>query len=263
MPTWLSSTSPVLVERAALVIILLVATFFRAHLFDAAPPGLQHDEIFGANFAQEVLDGRWPVFFDPNGGEEALFPYLAALSILLLGHNFAALRMVSFVCGILSLALGYTLTRFLWGRRVALLTTALLAVSFWHIFDSRVALRPITLLMMALAAFYFFWLGLRRGGIAPFALAGVFLGGSFYTYTSGFLVPVTVVLFVVLYLLPFHRQLLVERWRGVVLALAVALLIFVPMAYHVYTHPLASTARARDLGDHLGLLLVGQPGPIA
>lgn len=262
MPTWLSSTSPVLVERAALVIILLVATFFRAHLFDAAPPGLQHDEIFGANFAQEVLDGRWPVFFDPNGGEEALFPYLAALSILLLGHNFAALRMVSFVCGILSLALGYTLTRFLWGRRVALLTTALLAVSFWHIFDSRVALRPITLLMMALAAFYFFWLGLRRGGIAPFALAGVFLGGSFYTYTSGFLVPVTVVLFVVLYLLPFHRQLLVERWRGVVLALAVALLIFVPMAYHVYTHPLASTARARDLGDHLGLLLVGQPGPI-
>lgn len=256
------SAFSILAERAALVIILLVATFFRANLFEAAPPGLQHDEIFGANFAQDVLDGRWPVFFDPNGGEEALFPYLAALSILLLGHNFVALRLVSFVCGILSLALGYTLTRLLWGRRVALLSTALLAVSFWHIFDSRVALRPITLLMMALAAFYFFWLGLRRGGITPFALAGVFLGGSFYTYTSGFLVPVTVFLFVVLYLLPFQRQLLAQRWRGIVLALAVALLVFVPMAHHMYTHPLASTARARDLGDHLGLLLEGQPGPI-
>jgi 4-amino-4-deoxy-L-arabinose transferase-like glycosyltransferase len=253
----------VLLERAALVATFLVAVFLRTHLFEAAPPGLQHDEVFKANFAQEILDGGWPVFFDPNGGEEALFPYLAALSILLFGHNFFALRLVSLCCGLISLAIGYSLARTLFNRRVALLSMALLAVSFWHIFDSRVALRPITLLMMGLASFYVFWLGLRQGRLALFALSGFFLGGSLYTYTSGFLIPLTVILYVAIYLLPFQRRLLAERWQGIVLALAVGLILFLPMAYHLRTHPLDSTARARDLGDHLALLLEGQPGPIA
>jgi hypothetical protein len=254
--------SPAAWELAALVIILLTATFFRANLFEAAPPGLQHDEVFEANFARDVLDGKWPVFFDANGGEEALFPYLAALSILLFGPNFLALRLVSLACGILSIAISYRLTKELFGRRAALFATAMLAVSFWHVFDSRVALRPITLLMMALASFYSLWVGLRRGGIWPFVVTGVFLGASFYTYTSGFLVPVTVVLFVVFYLLPFRRVLLLQRWRGILLALGLAVIIFLPMAHHVWAYPLASTARARDLSDHLNLLLAGQPGPL-
>jgi 4-amino-4-deoxy-L-arabinose transferase-like glycosyltransferase len=254
--------SPGVLERAALIVILLVATFLRTHLPLAAPPGLQHDEVFKANFAQEILDGQRPAFFDANGGEEALFPYLAAVSILIFGQNFFALRMVSLFCGLLSLALGYSLTKLMFGRNVAIVTTALLSVSFWHVFDTRVALRPITLLLMAVASFYLFWLGLRRGGMARFALAGVFLGGSFYTYTSGLLIPLTVVIFVLLYLLPFRRGLLQQRWKGILLALAVALILCLPMAYHVYAHPIASTARARDLGDHVALLLSGEPGPM-
>ncbi len=241
---------------------MLAATFFRANLFEAAPPGLQHDEVFKANFALEILDGGWPVFFDANGGEEVLFPYLAALFIRLVGPNFLALRLVSLVCGLLSLALGHRLAKELFGRRVALLTTAMLAVSFWHIFDSRVALRPITLLMMALASYLSFSVGLRRGGVLPFVLAGVSLGGSLHTYTSGLLVPATIVLFVVFYLLPFRRALLVQRWRGILLALTIALIIFLPLGYHVAKHPAASTARARDLSDHVSLLLAGEPGPL-
>ena len=259
---WAAPGSPAVWEMAGLVIILLAATFFRMYLFESAPPGLQHDEIFKANFALDILDGGWPVFFDPNGGEEALFPYLAAISVTLFGRNFFALRFVSLACGILSIALTYRLIRELFGRRVALLTTAAVAVSFWHIFDSRVALRPITLLVMGLASFYLFWVGLERGGMRSFALAGVFLGVGFYTYTSGFLISLTILLFLVFYLLPFRRALLLQRWRGILLAFTIALIIFLPMAHHMYTHPVASTARARDLSDHLNLLLEGQPGPI-
>ncbi len=249
-------------EITILIISLLVATFFRTHLFEAAPPGLQHDEIFKANFALDILDGGWPVFFDANGGEEALFPYLAALSISLFGRNFFALRLVSFVCGILSIVLSYCLIRELFGRRVALLTAAGLSISFWHIFDSRVALRPITLLFMAVTSFYFFWLGLRRDTIVWFVLAGVFLGGSLYTYHSAALIPLTIVLFILLYQLPFQRTLLFERWRGILLTFVIALIIFLPMGYHLYTSPVVSIARVRDLSDHVNLFLAGDPGPI-
>ncbi len=249
-------------ETAVLVAILLVATFFRAFLFEAAPPGLQHDEIFKANFALDILDGGWSVYFDANGGEEALFPYLAAVSISLFGGNFFALRFVSLVCGILSIVLSYRLARELFGSRVAVLTAAAMAVSFWHVFDSRVALRPITLLMMGAASFYLYWLALRTGRISCFGLAGLFLGVSFYTYTSGFLIPVTILLFLLLYQLPFQRDLLRRSWRGILLVVVVAVIVALPMLHHVYTHPTASTARARDLSDHLNLFLAGDPGPL-
>lgn len=254
--------SPRTGEMTIIIIILLVATLFRTHLFEAAPPGLQHDEIFKANFAFDILDGGWPVFFDANGGEEAFFPYLAALSVSLFGRNFFALRLVSLVCSILSLVFSYRLIRELFGRRVGLLTVVGLALSFWHVFDSRVALRPISLLFTAVAGFYFFWLGLKRGKTICFALTGLFLGGSFYTYTSGFLVPLTAVVFILLYQLPFDRALLLKRWPGILLAFLIALIVFLPMGHHIYTHPEASTARTRDLSDHVNLLLAGDPGPI-
>jgi 4-amino-4-deoxy-L-arabinose transferase-like glycosyltransferase len=257
-----ASESPAIWEITILIVILLVATFFRTHLFEAAPPGLQHDEIFKANFALDILDGGWPVFFNPNGGEEALFPYLAALSISLLGHNFFALRLVSLVCGILSILFSYCLIKELLGRRVALLTATGLSISFWHIFDSRVALRPITLVLMSVASFYFFWLALKRGKIVWFVLTGIFLGGTLYTYTSAVLIPVTVILFVLLYQLPFQRDLLFKRWRGILLAFIIALSIFLPMGFHLYTNPVVSTARVSDLSDHVNLFLAGDPGPI-
>ncbi len=249
-------------ETALLVVILLVATFLRTFLFEAAPPGLQHDEVFKANFALDILDGGWPVYFDANGGEEALFPYLAAVSISLFGRNFFALRFVSLACAILSIVLSYRLVRELFGRRVAVLAAAAMAISFWHVFDSRVALRPITLLMMGAASIYLYWLALRTGRIACFGLAGVCLGVSLYTYTSGFLIPVTILLFLLLYQIPFQRDLLRRRWRGILLAVVVTVIVALPMLHHVYTHPAASTARARDLSDHLNLFLTGEPGPL-
>ncbi len=248
-------------EIALIVVTLLLTTFFRTHLFRAAPPGLQHDEIFKANFAAYILQGERPAFFDANGGEEALYPYLTALSLLLLGENYFALRLVAVFSGILSVALIYRLIRELFGRKVGLLTAAGVAVSFWHIFDSRLALRPITLLLLELLCFYFFWLGLRRSGEGWFLLSGLFLGLTQYTYTSAPLVAVTILVFA-LYLLTLHRGLLRHHLRGLVLLFLVALLVTAPMAYHVYRNPVASTARARDLSDHLNLLLQGEPGPI-
>ncbi len=254
--------SPFTWEITILIFILLVATFFRTHLFEAAPPGLQHDEIFKANFAFDILDGGWPVYFDANNGNEALFPYLAALSISLFGENFFALRLVSLVCGILSILFSYCLIRELFGRRVAVLTAAGLAISFWHVFDSRVALRAITLLFTAVTSFHLFWLGLKRGKIIWFALAGLFLGGTLYTYHSAALIPLTLILFILLYQLPFQRALLFRRWSGMLLTFIIALIIFLPMGHHLYTSPTASTARVRDLSDHVNLFLAGDPGPM-
>ncbi len=243
-----------------IVFILLVATFFRTYRFQAAPPGLQHDEIFKANFATYILKGELPAFFDANGGEEALYPYLTALSIALLGENYFALRLVAVFSGVLSIAILYRLTKELFSPEVALLTAAGVAISFWHIFDSRVGLRPITLLLLELICFYLFWQGLRRGTVW-FLASGLILGLTQYTYTSAPLVAATLVVFV-LYLFIWRRALLRKNFQGIVLLFIVASVVFLPMGYHLGKTPLISTARARDLSDHLRLLLQGDPRPV-
>jgi len=243
-----------------IVVILLVATFFRTYRFQAAPPGLQHDEIFKANFTTYILNGEFPAFFDANGGEEALYPYLTTLSIILLGENYFALRLVAVVSGIASIAILYRLTGELFSPEVALLTAAGVAISFWHIFDSRVGLRPITLLLLELACFYLFWQGLRRGAVW-FLASGLTLGLAQYTYTSAPLVAATLVFFV-LYLFIWHRDLLRSNLKGILLLFVVAAVVFLPMGYHLQRNPLVSTARVRDLSDHLRLLFQGDPRPV-
>jgi hypothetical protein len=254
-------TTPLRYELLLVIAVMLMAAFFRFYRIEAAPPGLQHDEVFQGNFAIRILNGEWPIFFDLNGGEEPLYMYLVALSFLIFGRTLFAIRTVSILCGLVHLVFSYLLARQLFGQRVALLTTAGLAVSFWHIFDSRVGLRPISLPMMQAIGYYLFWLGLQRGGVGWFLGASLFLGGAFYTYTSGPLALATLLFFAV-YLLVLQRDLLRRRWQGIVLTFGVALLVFAPEAWHIVRHPMASTARARGLGSHLVALANGDPIPV-
>lgn len=244
-----------------LVAIIGVAAVFRFYYIESAPPGLQHDEVFKGNFAIRILNGEWPIFFDLNQGNEPFYMYLVALSFLIFGHTLFAIRFVSILCGLVHLIFSYLLTRQFFGQRVALLATAGLAVSFWHIFDSRVGLRAISLPMMQVIGYYLFWLGLQRGGKGWFLGAGLFLGGAFYTYTSSPLVLITLLCFVV-YLRIFQRDLLRRHWQGIVLTLVVALLVFVPEAWYIIRHPMASTTRVRGLSSHLAALVNGDPVPV-
>jgi 4-amino-4-deoxy-L-arabinose transferase-like glycosyltransferase len=244
-----------------LVAVIVLAAIFRFYRIEAAPPGLQHDEVFKGNFAIRILNGERPIFFDLNQGNEPLYMYLVAFSFLIFGRTLFAIRIVSILCGLVHLVFSYLLARQLFGQRVALLATAGLAVSFWHIFDSRVGLRAISLPMMQAIGYYLFWLGLQQGSKGWFLGAGLFLGAAFYTYTSSLLVLVTLLCFMV-YLCVFQKDLLRQRWQGIILTLVVALLVFVPEAWYVIRHPMTSTTRIRGLGSHLTALANGDPIPV-
>lgn len=256
-----ASTMATFREVILVVLILLVASFFRLYHLEGAPPGLQHDEIFDSNFALSILAGERPIFFEANNGVLPFFMYLVAVSFRLFGPSLWSLRTVAVACGLGSLILSYLLMRELFGRGVALLTLAGLSLSFWHIFNSRVGLEPITLPLLEVASFYLFWLGFKRGSALILLLAGLLLGVSTYTYHSSPLVPLTLLLFLP-YLLLFHRKRLrTNRW-GLALMLLVAFLVFAPLGHYVLTRPQTSAARVRDLSYHLYALRDGDPGPV-
>lgn len=249
-------------EVVLLVAILLLAVFFRLYRLEAAPPGLQHDEVFHGHDAYTVLLGAHRIYFESNAGNEPLFVYLVAGTIALFGTNYLGIRLAAVLCGLVTIIFAYLLARKAFGYGVALLTSAGLAVSFWPVFMSRVGLRAASLPPMAAAAAYFFWAGLKQPTIGRrwwvhFALAGVFLGGTLYTYPASRMIPLAFLLFV-LYLALFHRPLLRERWKDILLSFALAALVVVPIGGYIWTHPRADV-RVQQLSQPLGLLARGDP----
>jgi hypothetical protein len=209
-----------------------------------------------------MLQGTHLIYFESNAGNEPLFVYLVAGTIALFGTNYLGIRLAAVLCGLATIVFTYLLARKTFGYRVALLTSAGLAISFWPVFMSRVGLRAASLPPIAAAAACFFWAGLRqpttnRRWWVHLALAGVFLGGTIYTYPASRMIPLIFLLFV-LYLALSNRLLLLERWKGLLLSFILAILISVPIGVYIWTHPQADV-RLQQLSQPLSLLARGDP----
>jgi len=249
-------------EAFLLGLLLGVAAFLLLFRLEGVPPGLQHDQGFNGHDAMRVLEGHRPLYFEANFGREPLFIYLTAFFIALLGPSVAAIRWPGVACGLASLAIGYGLFRMLWKRRVALLAMAAMVVSFWFVFVSRVGLRAISQLPLELACFALLWHGLRSGRRWAFALAGVCLGGTLYTYLAARVLPLVLLAFLA-YLALWHRSSLFRPHLSSFLwLLLMASVVAAPLGAYAFGHPETVNRRVGELSGALRSLSRGDPGPL-
>jgi 4-amino-4-deoxy-L-arabinose transferase-like glycosyltransferase len=253
-------------HRSLLILILLLGFALRIlGVVGQSPPGVAHDEVAHWLIARDILAGNHAVYFPAAYGHEAGYHYLEALFLSLLGDNLLALRLLAAFCGLLGIAVTYALARRLFGVRVALLAAGLLAVLFWPVFYGRLALRAISLPVVAGLSAIFWW----QGWISPpgrnritryWVLAGLFAGLSLYTYLAARAVPIFYGLFVA-YLFLVHRRELKQRWRGVVGFTAVFLLTAFPLFYYLQTNP-GAEFRVAEVSQPLSELRAGNPLPV-
>ena len=222
--------------------LLLAAGLLRLHRLDELPPPLYSDMGVNGLDALDVLAGKLVLFFPRNFGREPIFIYFQALLIALGGVRPFVFAFSGLVAGMLGLALAYRLHRELFGARIALIATALLAFSFWHLGMSRLGLRGVSLAPLLMACLYFLWRTLRDGRPRDAALAGAALGLTQYTYISARLLPVLIVL---ICLADWRRAR--ERWRRLALAAAVALAVFAPLGGYFFEHRDELLRRAGDV----------------
>jgi 4-amino-4-deoxy-L-arabinose transferase-like glycosyltransferase len=240
--------------RLILVVILLVAAVLRIHgLNNGSPPGLEHDEVAHFIINRDILDGNHGVYFADAYGHEAGFHYVQTGFMVLLGENALTLRLPSAFAGLLLVAVSFALARGLFGLRTALLAAGLVAVLFWPVFYSRLALRAIALPLTSGLSAYFWWRGWmsqpgdrtidgeeetaaanqgRNTSLRWFALAGLLAGLSAYTYMAARAVPIFYVLFA-LYLLLFHRRALRQHLAGIGLFFAIYALVAAPLVIYL------------------------------
>ena len=173
-----------------LLIILIIAAFFRLWQLDSIPPGLYPDEAINGNEALDILQqGKFKIFYPENNGREGLFIWLISFSFLIFGPSIWAIKIVPAIFGILTVLGLYLLTKELFriencklkianlkSEIIALTASFFLAISFWHINFSRIGFRAILVPFVLVFGFYFLFRGFRQKKILFFVISGIFFG---------------------------------------------------------------------------------------
>lgn len=230
-------------------LIAFIAIVLRCYAIDRLPPGLFSDEAVEGLDALDVWAGNFQIWFHAGLGREPLFVYLVALSYSLLGVTPFTTRLPAIIAGLVTIPATFLFVRE-WGlsaftgdknrgTRLALLTSGLLAISFWHIQMSRNAHRDVLLPLVQAIGYFFLWRALRMRDWRTFAIAGVVLGLSVYTYSPGRFVGVLLAIF-------FAIELLVSRFAkprhpfqsgGVFVTALCAILVMLPIGIYFSQNP--------------------------
>jgi len=231
----------------ALLAIGLLAAFLRLWCIAELPPGDGYDPAWYGIDALAILNGDMPVYMPTNIGREAMFSYIVACSVAIVGVGPHAIHLASAVVGVLTVPATYLAAEKLFETDDGplrdyggLISALVLAVSFWHQQWSRYGVRAIlvplfsALSLWALACTLGTGDGVRRRWFAGFT--GLLLGLSLYTYQSARVLPF---LGVAVYLtkVSLSRAWTKRVWVDLGLLVLGCTLVFAPMASYLLHHP--------------------------
>ena len=224
-------------------LVVAVAASLRFYRLGDLPPGLPNDAAINGLDAWRLLHrGGHTVFLTANGGREALFIYLQALSLALFGTTPFALRLPGVLIDTLTAGLLFWFGRWLFGllpgalpRWGGLGAGLWLAVSPWMLAISRLGFRAVLVPLVATALFWAFLLAWQRHDRRWYGLTGLFLGLTAYTYPAARVLPLVLVITLLTGLIP-QNSITRRRLVGLLLTLLMAGLVYTPMLIYTGTH---------------------------
>jgi hypothetical protein len=180
-----TSALPPRMVQVVLVGILILAAVLRLVLIKRFPAEIHIDEILPGIEALNIVQGKAPNVFSSVGWFTTpnltfAFP---ALAMEIASHDLLrAARLTSAVMGVAGILALYLLARRLLEDRVALIASFLMAVSFWHMHDSRTAFSYIQSSFCAALVMYLVVRARQYRSRATLALAGIALGFALECY---------------------------------------------------------------------------------
>jgi 4-amino-4-deoxy-L-arabinose transferase-like glycosyltransferase len=256
-----------------LCLVVAIGFGLRVAQLDNLPLSLSLDEAVNGIDALRLFRAGWLIpFLQNNFGRETLFFYLQSFALQLYGISVFSLRFVSVLIGTLTIPLVYAVGQRLKLNNLApakplpldmssLLAATGLAISYWHIYFSRVALRGILLPPVLLGLVWCFWRGWyvhpvsrqsRAGRQRRWLfVAGFLLGLTSYTYLAARLLPLLFIAFVVVELIVDRSSLKRRIADFLVFGLASTLTV-IPLALYFYQNPQALGGRTQTISVFAG-----------
>jgi 4-amino-4-deoxy-L-arabinose transferase-like glycosyltransferase len=221
---------PTALDLTLLTLVTAVAGALRLAWLGAIPYGVHSDEAQVGTDVHRILHGDFiGVYTHAALGQPSGHAYLTTPSIWLLGDSAFSLRLPLALVGLAAIPLLYLLVRVSFRRTEAFFASAMLAVSYWHLFYSRVAHWSISYGTVVLAVLLCVMLGMRSRRRRWFAAAGALLGLGAYTYNIYPIAVVAVLAFLAIMTLTRYRTEL-RWWTGCMLWMGgAALVVAAPM----------------------------------
>ena len=222
------------------IAILAIGIFARVWEFGSLPSGLNPDEAsigvesyYIYKFGMDRNGMSYPVHLISWGsGQNALYAYMLIPFVALQGINAASVRLPMLLSGILSLPLIFIAGKRLLGRKFALIAMFFLAISPWHIVNSRWAVESNIMPFFFLAGFTALLMSNTNNWW--FLVSSVFFALCLYGYGTAY-VGVPVFLLLVIPVLVYSKRISVLQ---TVTGLIVFSLIAVPIVLFIAVNTL-------------------------
>lgn len=209
--------------------------FLRFYRLDELPGEMFGDINENYEDIQDVLQGKFSLFFPRNTGREGMLFYLTAVVARFGGLNYLTQKFTTASVGIISVFVIYFFGKEYVSYKAGLLAAFLLATLGWHISYSRLGIRAILDPLFVMLTFIFFLKAVKRKNLWYFSLAGIFLGLGMYTYTAFRIMPLVVLTcFIGEFFTNLRKDLLIKG--GLVLFLSFAF-VFLPLGWYAQNNP--------------------------
>lgn len=218
------------------VFIFLLSVFAASHQLWKIPPGIHGDEGVGIDMAVRLAAGeKVPVFLDSPSFQMAVLHYwLIALIGKFFGTNIITGRWLSIIVGSFVPVFTYLFAKNVFNRRVGIIASVLTSLFFMQLLYSRIAISWIFVPAFAAVSYYFFFLGLRKGSMVYYVASGAMLGLVVYFYSASKMVPLVIPAYLLIMLLNKDtRGAVTANWKGFVLLLLTALIVFSPVIDYI------------------------------
>ncbi len=234
-------------EIAILVVVLLVAVFFRCFRFGDFPPGLWYDEAINGTDALSIIDrDHLTVWRESNFGHSTLFFYLLIASYKMFGFTVFAMRLVPVLAGLGAVVAFYFLARWLTGPVPALIATALLAAGRWAVTFSRISWEASLMPVLEIMSVLFLVKALETRNRFYFFMAGGSLAAGIYTYLAFRFVPI-VLAFILVYVVVTEWRLIRGNISGLLVYAASFVIVIAPLGQYAVRHQDQFLERTREI----------------
>jgi len=214
----------------ALVLVLLLAAALRWAALSDMSDLLGFDESYYAADAAGLLElPRLTPFFPGNNGRESGWVYLLAGFVAGAGLSPFTVRLAAAFVGVIAVAATYRLGREMFGHHVGLGAAASMAVLYWPVHLSHIAMRANLLPALGALSLAFLLGALRKRRLRWWVATGLCSGALVYSYTSAHLWALLVGSLLIFFA--------ARKQRGAFAALGLTFIVALPLAIYAWQHP--------------------------
>ncbi len=211
------------------IVILAIGIYARVWEFGSLPPGLNPDEAsigveayYIYKFGMDRYGMSYPVHLISWGsGQNALYAYLLIPFVALRGINAESVRLPVMLSGIFSLPLVFIAGERLLGRKFAFVTMFFMAISPWHIVNTRWAVESNIMPFFFLAGFTALLVSNTKNWW--FVISSALFSLCLYAYGTAYVGVPVFLLFVIPILIYSKRISVWQALTGLVVFLLIAL----------------------------------------